>query len=232
LEDAYQNDNIHAALLSPKIWRESEEKGINGGERKVKTISPVETEIIRPVLTRFEIIQTVAPYLDGKVVVCNIGIPCKELYSIKHQESNFYMLGSLGMASPIGLGIAMNTGKQVVVIDGDGSLLMNPGIMATIAGMGPENLTVLAIDNGVHGSTGNQPTATKYGVDLELTAKSFGIENTFKVYDRRGINDVIEGLGSGPNFIHVIAKPGNADVPNIPLTPLEIKQQVMEFLRR
>ncbi|MEE8359019.1 MAG: sulfopyruvate decarboxylase subunit beta [Candidatus Hydrothermarchaeales archaeon] len=232
LEDAYQNDTIHAVLLSPNIWRESEIGSINGGERRVKRISPVETEVIRPVLTRFKIIQAVAPYLDGKVVVCNLGIPCKELYSIKHQEANFYMLGSLGMASPIGLGIAMNTGKHVVVIDGDGSLLMNPGTLATIACIGPENLTILAIDNGVHGSTGSQPTATECGVDLELTAKSFGLDNTFRVWDEKRIHDVLEGLGPGPNFVHIIAKPGNADVPNIPLTPLEIKQQVMEFLRR
>ena len=88
----------------------------------------------------------------------NLGWPSKELYAVKHQPSNFYMLGSMGMVTPIGLGIALSSSKDVIVIDGDGSLLMNPGTLATAASLAPKNLTILAIDNGAYGSTGNQPT--------------------------------------------------------------------------
>ena len=63
-------------------------------------------------LTRYDIIKIIAPYLDGKVVVSNLGWPSKELYAIKHQPSNFYMLGSMGMATPIGLGIALSSRKK------------------------------------------------------------------------------------------------------------------------
>ena len=114
--------------------------------------------LISASLTRYDIIKIIAPYLEGKVVVSNLGWPSKELYAIKHQPSNFYMLGSMGMATPIGLGIALTSKKEVVVIDGDGSLLMNPGTLATAASLAPKNLTILAIDNGAYGSTGNQPT--------------------------------------------------------------------------
>ena len=88
---------------------------------------------IFPTLTRYEVIKLVAPYLEGRVVVSNFGWPSKELYAVKHQPSNFYMLGSMGMVTPIGLGIALTSSKDVVVIDGDGSLLMNPGTLATAA---------------------------------------------------------------------------------------------------
>ncbi len=184
-----------------------------------------------PKFTRFEILNIIAPYLDSKVVVCNLGFPSKELYHIKHQPSNFYMLGSMGMATPIGLGIALTSKKDVVVIDGDGSLLMNPGTIATAAYFAPKNLTIFAIDNGTYGSTGDQPTLTSSCVDLELVAKGFGIKNTFKVATKKEFVDVMKDKGKGLRFIHALAIPGNKDLPNIPLNYLENKKQVRRFLR-
>ena len=232
LKDAYQNERIHAVLLSPRLWETCCSDDIKMEERMNNNIAPSQTVSGSPILTRYEMIKSASPYLDGRVVVCNLGIPSKELYNIKDQSSNFYMLGSMGMASPIGLGIALKTNRQVIVIDGDGSLLMNPGTLATIAYKRPQNLTILAVDNGVYGSTGSQPTHTNTCVDLGMVARGFGIENTYRVYDKPGILNVFENLSSGPNFVHAIARPGNADVPNIPLSPLEIKHRVMEFLRK
>jgi sulfopyruvate decarboxylase subunit beta len=185
-----------------------------------------------PTLTRYDIIGIIAPYLEGKVVVSNLGWPSKELYALKHQPSNFYMLGSMGMATPIGLGIALTSSKEVVVIDGDGSLLMNPGTLATAASLTPKNLTILAIDNGAYGSTGNQPTLTGSCVDLEAVARGFGFRNTVKVANREQVVDVMKKPREGLTFIHVLAVPGNKDVPNIPIHHLEIKKQVEEFLKK
>lgn len=140
------------------------------------------------------------------------------------------MLGSMGMATPIGIGIAVSTDKKVIVIDGDGSLLMNPGSLATAAYCSPENLTILAIDNSVYGSTGNQPTLTGKCVDLELVAQGFGIQNTCKVAEKKQLIDTMKKKNRWPRFIHCIALSGNMDVPNIPLNQLEIKRQVQEFL--
>ena len=184
-----------------------------------------------PLLTRYDIIKIVAPYLEGKVVVSNLGWPSKELYAIKHQPSNFYMLGSMGMVTPIGLGIALSSRKEVVVIDGDGSLLMNPGTLATAASAAPENLTIVAIDNGAYGSTGNQPTLAASCVDLQVVARGFGFRNTMKVAGEKELVDVMKGPRKGPAFIHVLALPGNKDVPNIPVHHLEIKKQVQGFLK-
>jgi len=236
IRETYKNNAIYAALLNPKIWdketsKANSEDDTEEGSKNLCCAKHEETEIPKRALTRFEILQVAAPYLEGKIVVCNLGTPCKELYSIKHQKSNFYMLGSMGLVSSIGFGISLFTSKNVVVIDGDGSLLANLGTLSTIAVAKPKNLTILAIDNGVHGTTGNQPTATSFCVDLESTAKGLGIEKTHKAASRKEILSVLQGLGDGPNFVHILAKPGNANVPDVPLSPLEIKRNVIEALK-
>jgi sulfopyruvate decarboxylase len=233
----YEKNKIHAFLLSPKVWEGSEcgvksaEGRVQKGECEVKNAEIEESHISSPLLTRYDIIKIVAPYLEGKVVVSNLGWPSKELYAIKHQPSNFYMLGSMGMATPIGLGIALSSRKEVVVIDGDGSLLMNPGTLATAAAAAPENLTIVAIDNGAYGSTGNQPTLAASCVDLEQVARGFGFSNTVKVAGEQEIVEAMKGRRKGPSFLHILALPGNKDVPNIPVHHLEIKKQVQSFLK-
>ena len=162
--------------------------------------------------------------------MCNLGFPSKELFYVKHQPSNFYMLGSMGMATSLGLGIALTSHKKVVVIDGDGSLLMNPGSLATAAHFSPGNLMILGIDNGSYGSTGDQPTLTRSCVDLELMAKGLGIKSTRKVSGRKSLLDAMKGHHENLSFIHILAVPGNKDLPAIPLNPGEIKQQVQDFL--
>lgn len=229
VEEAFDEETPSFALLSPGLWQGSgedlyPERNPELGECNIKRRTPT--------LTRFGVLQAAAPYIKGKAVVCNLGFPCRELYAIMDQESNFYMLGSMGMCTPVALGMALGTDKEVIAIDGDGSLLMNPGTMATVALMRPSNLTILAIDNGAYGSTGNQPTVTSRGADLEMIARGFGIERTSKASTEDEILEALEDPTPGPRFIHVLAKPGNADVPHVPLSQMEIKTRVMEFLRR
>ena len=232
-QKVFENSSVHVILLNPRLWE----------------TSPIEPESKTPypsfqppnesknfskydigTLTRFDILKLIAPHLKGKIVVSNIGVPSRELYSILDQPSNFYMLGSLGLVSSIGFGVSLTSPKQVFVIDGDGSLLSNLGSLATIASVKPPNLTVIAIDNRVHGSTGNQPTATGSCVDLAETSRSLGFQNVYRGSTTKQLIKIFKSLGSGPNFIHVPAQPGNADVPVIPLSPLEIKQQFMSTL--
>lgn len=232
LKDVYSKNRIHVFLLSPAIWSgvyEGEPSGLIQSQL-TGSISEKVTRQPLPELTRFQVIESIAPYLGGKVVVCNLGIPSKELFFIKHQPSNFYMLGSMGMATPIGLGISLATDKEVVVIDGDGSLLMNPGVLATTAHFSPQNLTIIAIDNSAYGSTGNQPTLTASCVDLSLVARGFGIKKVVTSISRKQLANVLRSKRKELRFLHVLAIPGNRDVPNITLHHLEIKQQVQEFL--
>ena len=160
-----------------------------------------------------------------------ISLSSKELYHVLHQPSNFYMLGSMGMAAPIGLGVALNTPKRVYVVDGDGSILMNPGTLATVALTAPGNLTLIAIDNGAYGSTGNQPTHTSYVTDLSGVASGFGVKNIQIASNRREIFAALKARPKGPKFIHILAKSGNAMLENIPLGPAEIKSGFMGALQ-
>jgi sulfopyruvate decarboxylase beta subunit len=182
-----------------------------------------------PSMTRYQAIEAAVPYLRGRTVVCNLGVPCKELYALCDQPSNFYMLGSMGLASSIGLGISLYNKGEVVVLDGDGSLLMNPNAMCSIAQQARDNLTVVALDNGTYGSTGDQCTASQK-LDLELLARGFGIEHTTKAYTAADVLTALQ-LQSGPKLIHVVIKPGNANVPDLPCSAAEIKRRFMAHLR-
>ncbi len=251
LEKVYRQNRIHAFLLSPALWEGSELKVETPGPKDLKIGTSGQEGWKRPEalpaafsgrgqrkmrqrgkFDRYEILSAVWPHLENKAVVCNLGFPSRELYHIGHRPSHFYMLGSMGMATPVGLGIALSdSSKEVVVIDGDGSLLMNPGTLATASCLSGKNLTILAVDNGAYGSTGNQPTLTDGCIDLEAVAKGFGLD-TVKAAGKKDIVNALAGKkAGGPGFIHALALPGNRDVPVIPIGQMEIKSQFMEFLR-
>jgi sulfopyruvate decarboxylase subunit beta len=220
-------------LLSPRLWEistekcESKELAMKGRHYDISYSS----HIPEPAYTRFEMIKGIAPYLKGRIVVSNIGVPSKELYAALDQDTNFYMLGSLGLASSIGQGLAMGHDGEVIALDGDGSILMNPNVLASVAQEKPKNLTIVCFDNGAHGSTGNQPTYSNY-MDLELLARACGIESTMKASTPSELLKALDTKPEGPRFIHAIILPKNADVPNIPLTPVQIKERLMAAISR
>lgn len=130
-------------------------------------------------MKRIDAIAMIATKAEEKNshVVANIGYPSRELHHLKDRARNFYMLGSMGLSSSIGLGLSLSVPERhVIAIDGDGSILMNMGSLATIAHQKPENYLLVIIDNGTYGSTGDQPTATSHGTDLGAVAKGAGID--------------------------------------------------------
>ncbi|MEM7634333.1 MAG: thiamine pyrophosphate-dependent enzyme, partial [Pseudomonadota bacterium] len=106
-------------------------------------------------MIRSDILRDIAPIIRDHLVVCNIGLPSQELHLTDDQPTNFYMLGTMGLASSIGLGLALAQGKKVISIDGDGSVLTNFGTLPTIANNVADNFILLIIDNGSYGSTGD-----------------------------------------------------------------------------
>ncbi|MEN6329345.1 MAG: thiamine pyrophosphate-dependent enzyme, partial [Methanobacteriaceae archaeon] len=109
-------------------------------------------------MERIEALEQITSQLDEELVICNIGFPSRELYHVNDSPHHFYMLGSMGMASSIGLGLAMAQERKVIIFDGDGSLLMNLGSLVTIYNQSPRNLVLVVLDNECYGSTGNQCT--------------------------------------------------------------------------
>lgn len=182
-----------------------------------------------PEMTRFDAIEIVARSVSDEVIVSNIGIPSRELFFIRDRPLNLYMLGSYTQASPIGLGIAVCSDREVIVLDGDGSLL-GSSVLPVIAAASPGNLTVVCLDNGVFGSTGNQPRPGRDRTDLRLMAIGAGFDHTWTVHTREELGEALLSGKSGPKFIHARISPGNRDVPTIPLTPIEIRDRVMSAI--
>ncbi len=99
-----------------------------------------------------------------------------------------------------------------------------------VAAEAPANLTIVCLDNGAFGSTGNQPTPASGQVDMELLALATGIRNTCKVQNEEELVEAWQSQGRGPNFIHVVLRPGNTQVPNIPLAPAEIRERFIQAI--
>lgn len=174
-------------------------------------------------MERIEAIQAVGERKG--LIICNIGLPSRELYNLNDKPSHFYMLGSMGMASSIGLGLATAQKRKVYVIDGDGSILMNLGSLTTVAHHAPDNYCLIIIDNGRYGSTGNQPTRTAHKTDLEGIARAAGIPQVKTVSN---LEDLQKTLNAHQNeSLVLIAKTNTSEVnvPHIPLLPRFIKKR-------
>ena len=177
-------------------------------------------------MKRRDAIEKIIELIDDELIVCNIGFPSRELYDISDKEENFYMIGSMGLASSIGLGLALSKPERnIVVIDGDGALLMNMGALVTINACKPRNLTWIVINNGAYGSTGNQET---YAKDLNLSqiASSVGLKS-YK-FEEIDLKRIIED--DKCNFIEFNCKPGNSTAPIIEMTPEFIKERFMRII--
>ena len=178
-------------------------------------------------MKRSDIIKEVAK-CDG-LIVCNIGYPSRELYSLNDQPENFYMLGSMGLASSIGLGLALSQKEKVYVIDGDGSILMNLGTLSTIANNKTNNLCLVIVDNKAYGSTGNQKTYTAESTNLEFVARGAGNSDVIRVKTKNELVSALEKFNQNDLIIIAEAVPGNDSVPIIDLDPVEVKRR---FMRR
>jgi len=240
IRDAFENLRPHIALISPKVWEGSECCAWETAGMPEKPEIMERTcrfsftgKNLRPLMLRNDAICAIASELDGEITVTNLGVPCKELYACRDRDLNFYMFGSMGLVSSIGLGIALRTKKTVVTFDGDGSLLMNPNALLEISREAPKNLIIICLDNGAYGSTGSQETCALRYIDLEILANACGIQNTAKVNSREGLIEAFRKFRSMQelSFIHVILKPGNTKAPNIPLSPEEITKRFKETLK-
>ena len=180
-------------------------------------------------MIRSEILKEIAPILRDQLVICNIGIPSQELHAIDDQPTNFYMLGTMGLASSIGLGVALAQDKPVIAIDGDGSVLTNLGTLPTIANNVADNFILLLIDNGSYGSTGDQPTYAGMKTSLAKVAEACGCENVVECQAEDTGRVLQEALDARRMSI-IVAKceSGNAKMPVITMDPVVIRDRFMK----
>jgi thiamine pyrophosphate-dependent acetolactate synthase large subunit-like protein len=144
------------------------------------------------VMNRFELTKRlVAKLPEDAAVIGGIGNTNFDLWMAGRRLQNFYMLGSMGLACPIALGVALaQPQRRVVALEGDGSLLMQLGVLATIAMLKPKNLALIVMDNGAYQITGGQLTATAVGTDLVTIARGAGIAQSAWAADEEMFDDL------------------------------------------
>ena len=172
-----------------------------------------------------------ATSVDSDVIVATTGFTGRELYSIDDRPNHLYMVGSMGCASSLGLGLALaRPDLRVVVIDGDGAALMRMGAFATLGGLGPPNLVHLVLDNGVHDSTGGQATVSPR-ISFAGVAAACGYGRALEGDDAGIVDQALAATTScdRPVFGHIVIEPGIAqDLPRPTVTPVEVKERLMK----
>ena len=185
------------------------------------------------VMNRFELTKRLAGQLKHKeAVIGGIGNANFDLWASGQRPENFYMLGSMGLAIPIALGVAIaQPRRHVIALEGDGSLLMQLGCLATVAERAPKNLTIVVWDNGIYQITGSQPTASAAAADLVAIARGAGIANSAWAADEDDFDRLAAAAlkGEGPSLIaaRIDNKPA---VGTTDRDPVQIRERFMRGL--
>jgi sulfopyruvate decarboxylase subunit beta len=159
-------------------------------------------------MIRREAIEILAQERTNELVVTSVGETSRELHSVGHRETNLYHI-QMSYSTPLGFGLALAIpSRKVVVLDGDGSMLMGLGGLATIARMAPKNLVIIVFDNKCYESCGAHPTATAVTADLEKIAKGAGIEKSVTVSTASEFRESVRHAlkSDGPHFISASVK--------------------------
>jgi thiamine pyrophosphate-dependent acetolactate synthase large subunit-like protein len=156
-------------------------------------------------MNRFDLTKRLVSKLkSGEAVIGGIGNTNFDLWAAGQRPENFYMLGSMGLAVPLGLGVALaQPARKVFVLEGDGSLLMQLGALGTVAATAARNLAIIAFDNGMYQITGKQKSLTAATVDLVAMAKGAGVAQSEWATDEAHFGRLVERAlaGAGPWFI-------------------------------
>ena len=178
-------------------------------------------------MLRFDATQMLLRHVGDHPIVSNLGPTTDELWHAGHRDRNFYTYGNMGLCSSIALGMAVSTDEKVISLDGDGSLLMNLGAIASIGREQPKNLVVVVWDNEQWGQTGHQSSHTAFGTDLEQVAQSCSIPKTATVNNLEDLEEVFRDAleQDGPWFI--VAKIEEAEY--MPVAPIEPEMTLYRF---
>ena len=203
---------------------------VNGTVERQAGVAPAERMI------RTEALETILGSLQGdEAIIATTGKTGRELFTIADRPNHLYVVGGMGTASAIGLGVCLARSTQpVVVLDGDGAALMKLGALATIGYYQPERLLHIVLDNEAHDSTGGQATASPV-VDFARVAQAANYRQAVGLESRADLERVVRQLRNqpGPSLVHVkirAGSPKNLGRPTV--KPHEVKERFMQFLAR
>lgn len=169
---------------------------------------------------------------DSAGIIATTGFTGRELFTLEDRKQHLYQVGSMGCAAPMGLGVALNTDKRIVVVDGDGALMMKLGALATIGAYAPDNLLHIVMDNAAYESTGGQPTVSA-SVDFAGVAAACGYKESFTCDSLDGLEKIIFETANrpGPHLVHMVIKAGHPDTLGRPtIKPPEVAARFKDFI--
>ena len=181
-------------------------------------------------MNRKEAIEFISERINNSPIIAANGFISRDLFSSSEKKTNFYMIGSMGLASSIGLGIALKKPKKrIFIFDGDGNILINLSSLVTIGSLQPKNLIHIIFDNNVHESTGGQPTYSNQ-IDISKIAKTLGY-TIFSVRTKKSLENTLEKIRNmeGPIMILVkIQQNKENKSERVRISPIKIKERFMQ----
>ena len=198
----------------------------------MSTLTPGSRDSVK-VMNRSDLCKRLVARLKGdEAIIGGIGNTNFDLWAAGQRPQNFYMLGSMGLACPIALGVALaQPNRRVIGIEGDGSILMQLGSLGTIAAQVQKNLTIVIMDNGVYQITGKQPTLTSRGADMVAIARGAGLARSAWAADENDFEQQIDRAikGDGPWLIaaRIYDQPPAAETER---NPSKIRDRFMQGL--
>ncbi len=184
-------------------------------------------------MIRKEAISVAINEIGNNPIISANGFISRDLFNVCDRESNFYMIGSMGLASSIGLGVSLkNPKKRVFVFDGDGNILMNLGSLVTIGSLKPKNLIHIIFDNASHESTGGQPTNSS-----QIKIKKMAQSANYTVYEtktEKNFKNILKNIKKkrGPIMIIVKIKTKKILSERISHKPVKIKTRFMKSIKK
>ena len=165
-------------------------------------------------------------------VVATTGFTGRALYALDDRANQLYMVGSMGCASTFGLGLAWaQPARRVVVLDGDGAVLMRMGALATLGYERPKNLLHIVIDNEVHDSTGGQSTVS-HSIDFAGVAAACGYPKVLRAHTAEEIEAIVRDQGDELTFVHIKTAPGESgSLPRPKETPVQVVDRMRAWLK-
>lgn len=232
LKTCFKEQKVKVFLISPALWEENiPDYHLFGQPRFDRVELLAEEYTATPVLNRSQAIQRAMEVVgEEDIVISQIGFPSRELHHHSDRALNFYLLGALGSATEVGIGMAMELpDRHIFVFDGDGALFFNPNQLFDLATYQPSNLTVICLDNGSWGSTGNQPTLSSSGLNLSAILRSMGVDRALMTDDLTQYQEMI--TSKRVPFLHFLISAGNDKAAlEIPIGAVEIKRRFLNAL--
>ena len=182
-------------------------------------------------MIRREAMEIICRKIKNDIIVSANGFISRDLFSTLEKPSNFYMIGSMGLASSIALGLSMKKPrKKIFVFDGDGNILMNLNSLVTIGSFEPKNLIHIIFDNKMHESTGGQPTHSRE-IDISKIAKSVNYK-IFKTNSKKSLEKSLKKIkqNSGPILIQIEVSKSIEKSPRVNIDPPKIKSRFIKAI--